>query len=208
MLCAFFWIIPQRLNFICRRFGTLCLFHLHRQVGVTNDRVGVSGPDPPCHPPSYWLRLYSSQTLSLINTRTFLKPSHSSHLPAYEDVTECSETSAYKIQTPGNYPEESIQWKGCLWTGRSNVRRAGECCWSYVSAHKVSRQFHIHVLKAKETNCLLLSVVRISSRNFTIMRSAIICTVIADYLNIPRKLKCAKLMCHLSTLWLVFVTFI
>jgi hypothetical protein len=28
---------------------------------------------------------------------------------AYEDGTECSETSAYKIQTPGNYPEESIQ---------------------------------------------------------------------------------------------------
>ena len=23
--------------------------------------------------------------------------------------TECSETSAYKIQTPGNYPEESMQ---------------------------------------------------------------------------------------------------
>jgi len=23
--------------------------------------------------------------------------------------TECSETLAYKIQTPGNYPEESIQ---------------------------------------------------------------------------------------------------
>jgi len=23
--------------------------------------------------------------------------------------TECSETSAYKIQTPGDYPEESIQ---------------------------------------------------------------------------------------------------
>ena len=31
---------------------------------------------------------------------------HSSYLPAYEDVTVCSETSAYKIQTPGNYPEE------------------------------------------------------------------------------------------------------
>jgi hypothetical protein len=25
-------------------------------------------------------------------------------LPAYEDGTECSETSAYKIQTPENYP--------------------------------------------------------------------------------------------------------
>jgi hypothetical protein len=30
-------------------------------------------------------------------------------LPAYEDGTVCSETSAYKLQTPGNYPEESIQ---------------------------------------------------------------------------------------------------
>jgi hypothetical protein len=34
---------------------------------------------------------------------------YSSHLPAYEDGTECSETSEYKIQTPGNYPEENIQ---------------------------------------------------------------------------------------------------
>jgi len=31
------------------------------------------------------------------------------YLLAYEDGTECSETSAYKIQTPGNYPEENIQ---------------------------------------------------------------------------------------------------
>jgi hypothetical protein len=46
---------------------------------------------------------------SLINTPTFLKPSRSSHLPPYEDGTECSETSAYKIQTPENYPEESVQ---------------------------------------------------------------------------------------------------
>jgi len=28
---------------------------------------------------------------------------------AYENVTECSETSAYKIQTPGNHPKEKIQ---------------------------------------------------------------------------------------------------
>jgi hypothetical protein len=34
-------------------------------------------------------------------------------LPAYEDGTDkCSETSAYKIQTPGNYPEENIQLTG------------------------------------------------------------------------------------------------
>ena len=30
----FFWVIPRHLNFMFRRFGTLCLFHLHRQVDV------------------------------------------------------------------------------------------------------------------------------------------------------------------------------
>jgi len=34
MLYAFFWVILRRLNFTCRRFGTLCLFHLHRRVGI------------------------------------------------------------------------------------------------------------------------------------------------------------------------------
>ena len=28
MLYAFLWVIPRRLNFICRRFGTLYLFRL------------------------------------------------------------------------------------------------------------------------------------------------------------------------------------
>jgi hypothetical protein len=30
-------------------------------------------------------------------------------LPWKMEQTECSETSAYKIQTPGNYPEENLQ---------------------------------------------------------------------------------------------------
>jgi hypothetical protein len=51
---------------------------------------------------------FSSQTFTRINTPTFLKRIIL-HLPAYEDGTECSETSVYKIQTPGNYPEESIE---------------------------------------------------------------------------------------------------
>jgi len=33
----------------------------------------------------------------------------SSFLTAYEDGTQCSETSAYKIQAPGNYPEGSMK---------------------------------------------------------------------------------------------------
>ena len=32
MLYAFFWVITRRLEFICRRFGTHCLFHLHRHA--------------------------------------------------------------------------------------------------------------------------------------------------------------------------------
>ena len=36
---------------------------------------------------------------------TFLR----NYLPMKMEQTECSETSAYKIQTPGNYPEENIQ---------------------------------------------------------------------------------------------------
>jgi len=58
-LYVFFWVIPQRLNFIRRRFGTLCSIFIG------------------------WLVIH--------------------HLPAYEDGTECFETSAYKIQTSGNY---------------------------------------------------------------------------------------------------------
>jgi hypothetical protein len=35
-----------------------------------------------------WLENSLSQTFSLINNPTFLKPNHSSYLPAYEDETE------------------------------------------------------------------------------------------------------------------------
>jgi len=55
------------------------------------------------------LRLFSSQTFSRKNTTEFSNSSHSSYLCAYEDRTECSETSEYKVQTPGSYQEESIQ---------------------------------------------------------------------------------------------------
>jgi hypothetical protein len=56
-----------------------------------------------------WLENIFEPNLFPYKYSNILKPSHPSYLPAYEDGTECSETSAYKIQTPGNYPEESIQ---------------------------------------------------------------------------------------------------
>jgi len=42
------------------------------------------------------------------------------------EQTECSETSAYKIQTPGNYPEENIQHTE---HGESLKSRAIENVW-------------------------------------------------------------------------------
>ena len=156
MLYVFFWVIPRHLNFICRRFGTLCLFHLHRQVRMKYDlskswkpllrklkerdshlkhnsftsprhtpyllhitpcglHVGRYAPQPvsvlwtaPTWSPSFLsAQAIFEPNLSRINTPTFIKSSRNSYLPAYEDGTECSKTSAYKVQTPGKYPEES-----------------------------------------------------------------------------------------------------
>ena len=42
LLYVFFWVIPRRLDFTCRRFGTLCLFNLYRRIGVKElDWTGV-----------------------------------------------------------------------------------------------------------------------------------------------------------------------
>jgi len=43
------------------------------------------------------------------NTLFHLHRQVGTYLPMKMEETECSETSAYKIQTPENYPEESIQ---------------------------------------------------------------------------------------------------
>jgi len=40
--------------------------------------------------------------------------------PMKMDQTECSETSAYKIQTPGNYPEENTHKTNIIKLFRSN----------------------------------------------------------------------------------------
>ena len=43
------------------------------------------------------------------NTLSHLHRRVGADLPTYEDGTECSETSAYKLQAPRNYTKESIQ---------------------------------------------------------------------------------------------------
>jgi len=96
--CSYYGVMVTQVQQICtfyfklspcsEGFGTLYLFHLHRQVFA------------------------------------YMKM----------EQTECSETSAYKIQTPGNYPEESIQ-QICIFVFLYNnvtLRIAGmpaETCW-------------------------------------------------------------------------------
>jgi len=94
MLYAFFWVILRRLNFICQGFGTLCLFHLHRRVGMSMKM----------------------------------------------EQTECSETLAYKIQTPGNYPEESIQRNSTLYDYVYGARSAqlATALWLLITIRRLS----------------------------------------------------------------------
>jgi len=102
ILYSFFSIFPRRLNFMCRRFGTLCTIFIGLFL--------YSDPPLTCHSPSYRLRLFSSQTFSRINTPTFSTPVTLHTYPSMKmEQTVCSETSAYKIQAQGNYPKESIQ---------------------------------------------------------------------------------------------------
>jgi hypothetical protein len=59
-----------------------------------------------------------------------------SFLLAYEDGTECSETLPFKLQTPGNNPEESTRHSN---QGRSLKSRT-QCCFSI--ANIVTRTLH------------------------------------------------------------------
>jgi hypothetical protein len=50
LLCSFFWVIPRRLNFVCRRLGTLYSTYddgtdtMFRNVGTYNSDAGESPP--------------------------------------------------------------------------------------------------------------------------------------------------------------------
>jgi hypothetical protein len=103
MLYVFFWVISRRLYFICQHFGTLCLFHLHRQVGVQWLNLRIIG----LAIWEVWLSLFSSHTFSHMDTPTILKFGHSIPTCLWRWNRQCSQTSAYKIQKPGNYPEEN-----------------------------------------------------------------------------------------------------
>jgi hypothetical protein len=79
------------------------------QVRNPPQPVSVLWPAPTLSPSFLLAQAIFEPDVFPYNTPTFSNLIHSSHQPAYEDGTECSETSAYNIQTSGNYPGESIQ---------------------------------------------------------------------------------------------------
>jgi len=88
MLYSFFRVIPRRLNFICRRFGTL--FLLHRQVGMTGFEKSWSI----CRGKG----LAKTFPLQILQLRSILKFSHTSYLPAYADGTDKSVSKRQHIK--------------------------------------------------------------------------------------------------------------
>ena len=86
----------------------ICAHGLH--VGRSPPQpVSVLRPAPTLSPSFLLAQAIFEPNLFPYEYSNILKLSHSSYLSTYEDGTECSETSAYKIQMPGNYPKESIQ---------------------------------------------------------------------------------------------------
>jgi hypothetical protein len=95
-----------------KRFGSKMAW-ANRKEG---DRIGAGPIGSGFFEPNLFLYKYSN----------ILNPDHSSYLPSYKDVTECSKMLAYKIQTPGNYQEESIQHSE---HGKSLKSRKNNAVW-------------------------------------------------------------------------------
>ena len=92
------------------------------------------------------------------NTLVHLHRRAPTYSPMKMEQTECSETSAYKIQTPENYPEESIQHSEhgeCL-KSRRYTYNISQCWWvsskqliKSVGFKNLYRQFVSHLVGAQ-----------------------------------------------------------
>jgi len=84
----------------------------------------TSEPPPICHPPAIGSAKFPVKT-SLYKYLSFsVRQSLFIHLPMKMEQIECSETSAYKIETPGNYPKENTLYSE---HGKSLKSSIGTC---------------------------------------------------------------------------------
>jgi hypothetical protein len=132
----FFWVFPRRLNIKSRRFGTHCRFHLHGWVGVNDEcsetsafNIQTPGKYPEENIPylqhAYIFFWVLPRRLN-IKSRRF-GTHFRFHLHGWVGVNdECSETSAFNMQTPGKYSEENIPY---LQHGESLKTTIIILCW-------------------------------------------------------------------------------
>ena len=69
----------------------------------------------------------------------FYMPTFRNTLSMKMEQIECSETSAYKIQTPGNYPEENIQHTEHVESLKSRRKYLNKFLWDLILEFKKRR---------------------------------------------------------------------
>jgi len=102
LLYAFFWVIPRRLNFICRRFRTLCSIFIGRWVRVESTSTYLPMKMEQSIPKRRRIK-FRRRGITIFIGRKVRVESTSTYLTMKMEQTEHSETSSCKIQTPGNY---------------------------------------------------------------------------------------------------------
>jgi hypothetical protein len=92
MLYVFFWVIARRLNFVCRRFGTLCMFHLCRHLPAYEDgadrvfpNVGIQNSDAGQLP----RRKHTTMCIKLENEPTFKRMNRANNFKCHIIVINC-----------------------------------------------------------------------------------------------------------------------
>ena len=93
------------------------------------------------------------------------------YLPMKMEQTECSKTSTYKLQTPGNYPKESMQHTEHGESSKSSIKLFARMCWRRWLVRLCSRlQTLASCILQRRLQCILAVnyiVMEIVSRLFT-----------------------------------------
>jgi hypothetical protein len=92
-LYSFFWVILRRQNFKCQRFGTTCLFHLHRPVS----------------PPSNLPRFHLSQTFTRTNTSA-IAPQLFLLFARSMQMGQCVSSFRFNFHIASNYRQLWLAW--------------------------------------------------------------------------------------------------
>ena len=141
MLYSLFWVIPRRLNFMFRRFGTLCLFRLHRSYGQEESRYFFSSvPLNSFTSLTTWTPLCN--TLKNVYVCVILKKLLAENMSYYCEEREREKTN--KMQ------QSDVYYQHCL-----NVFRAS-LCPKYVETVLVINIWLLHLLCPKHVQTVLI----------------------------------------------------